>query len=104
MPDYVKVAATDDIPPNQGKLVEIGEKRIALFNLDGKYYAIDNTCTHQGGPLADGYLEGDVVTCPWHGAQFKVASGEVVSPPASQGVKSFPVRVTGNDVEVEIEK
>ena len=77
---------------------------LALFNLDGKYYAIDNTCTHQGGPLADGYLEGDVVTCPWHGAQFKVASGEVVSPPAPQGVKSFPVRVTGNDVEVEIEK
>ena len=54
MPEYVKVAVTDDIAPNQGKLVEVQGKKIALFNLEGKYYAIDNTCTHRGGPLAEG--------------------------------------------------
>ncbi len=102
MPEYVKVAVTDDIAPNQGKLVEVQGKKIALFNLEGKYYAIDNTCTHRGGPLAEGELEGDEVTCPWHGAKFKITSGAVLSPPAPQGVKSFPIRVTGNDLEVEL--
>ena len=103
MPKYVKVGVTDDIPPNQGKVVEIGENKVALFNIEGKYYAIDDTCTHRGGPLSAGELEGDEVTCPWHGAKYKVTSGEVLSPPAPQGVKSFRVRVKGNDVEVEIE-
>ena len=102
MPEYVKVAVTDDIAPNQGKLVEVQGKKIALFNLEGKYYAIDNTCTHRGGPLAEGELEGDEVTCPWHGAKFKITSGAVLSPPAPQGVKSFPIRVTGNDLEIEL--
>ena len=102
MPEYVKVAVTDDIAPNQGKLVEVQGKKLALFNLEGKYYAIDNTCTHRGGPLAEGELEGDEVTCPWHGAKFKITSGAVLSPPAPQGVKSFPIRVTGNDLEVEL--
>ncbi len=102
MPEYVKVAVTDDIPPNQGKLVEVQGKKIALFNLEGRYYAIDNTCTHRGGPLSEGELEGDEVTCPWHGAKFKVTSGEVLSPPAPRAVKSFPIRVAGNDLEVEI--
>ena len=102
MPEYVKVAVTDDIAPNQGKLVEVQGKKLALFNLEGKYYAIDNTCTHRGGPLAEGELEGDEVTCPWHGAKFKITSGAVLSPPAPQGVKSFPIRVAGNDLEVEL--
>ena len=102
MHEYVKVAVTDDIPPNQGKLVEVQGKKIALFSLEGRYYAIDNTCTHRGGPLSEGELEGDEVTCPWHGAKFKVTSGEVLSPPALQGVQSFPIRVAGNDLEVEI--
>ena len=102
MAEFIKVAVTGDIPPNQGKQVEVREKKIALFKLEGKYYAIDNTCPHRGGPLSEGELQGDEITCPWHGAKFKVTSGDVLSPPASQGVKCFPVRVTGNDLEVEI--
>ena len=102
MAEFIKVAVTGDIPPNQGKLVEVQGNKIALFNLEGKYYAIDNTCTHRGGPLCEGELQGDEVTCPWHGAKFKVTSGDVLSPPAPQGVKCFLVRVTGNDLEVEI--
>ena len=102
MAEFIKVAVTGDVPANQGKLVEVEGKKIALFNLEGKYYAIDNTCTHRGGPLSEGELQGDEVTCPWHGAKFKVTSGDVLSPPAPQGVKCFLVRVTGNDLEVEI--
>ena len=102
MPEYVKVAQASELEPNHGKLVEVQGKKIALFNVDGKFHAIDDTCTHRGGPLSEGELDGDEVTCPWHGAKFNVTSGEVLRPPAPQGVKSFPVRVTGNDIEVEI--
>ena len=68
MPEYVKVAQASELEPNLGKLVEVQGKKIALFNVDGKFHAIDNTCTHRGGPLSEGELEGDEVTCPWHGA------------------------------------
>lgn len=86
-----------------GKLVEVEGRRIALFYVDGGYYAIDDVCTHRGGPLSEGSLSGDEVTCPIHGAQFNVKTGEVTAAPAQQGVKTFPVRVTGDDVEVGIE-
>ena len=103
MPEYVKVAQASELEPNRGKLVEVQGKKFALFNVDGKFYAIDNTCTHRGGPLSEGELKGDEVTCPWHGSRFNVKTGSVLTPPARQGVKTFPVRVTGDDVEVEIE-
>ncbi|MFQ5663352.1 MAG: Rieske (2Fe-2S) protein [Terriglobia bacterium] len=102
MPEYVKVAVTGDLEPNQGKLVEVQGKKIALFNVDGRYCAIDDTCTHRGGPLSEGELEGGEVTCPWHGAKFKVTSGEVLGPPASQGVTPYKVRVNGSDIELEL--
>jgi 3-phenylpropionate/trans-cinnamate dioxygenase ferredoxin component len=100
MPEYVKVAQASELKPNHGKLVEVQEKKIALFN--GKFHAIDNTCTHRGGPLSEGELEGDEVTCPWHGAKFKVSTGEVLSPPAPKGVGSYKVRVNGPDIELEL--
>jgi nitrite reductase/ring-hydroxylating ferredoxin subunit len=84
-----------------GKLVEVGGEKIAIFNFAGSY-AIENTCPHRGGPLAEGTLEGEEVICPWHGSRFNVKTGAVLTPPAPRGVKSFPVRVTGNDIEVEI--
>lgn len=102
MAEFIKVATTDDIEPNQGKLVEVKGKKIALFNVAEKYFAIDDTCTHRGGPLSDGILVGDEVTCPWHGAKFKVGSGEVCNPPAPTGVNSYSVRVTGSDIEIEL--
>ena len=102
MAQFVKVGTREDFALDGGKLVEAGGQKIAVFNLGGTYYAIDNTCTHRGGPLAEGMVEGDVVTCPWHGAQYAIKTGAVFSPPAPRGVKSFPVRVAGNDVEVDI--
>ena len=102
MAGFVKVAKADEIAPGQGKMVEVNGKKIALFNVEGSFYAIDDTCTHRGGPLSEGVLEGDQVTCPWHGATYDVTTGEVLGPPAPRGVARYNVRVEGSNVEVEI--
>ncbi len=102
MASFVKVATTGELAPGQGKRVEIQGRRIALFNLGGAFYAIEDACPHRGGPLSEGEVEGDVVTCPWHGATFRIPSGEVLSPPARSGVSRYPVRVKDSDVEVGI--
>jgi nitrite reductase/ring-hydroxylating ferredoxin subunit len=102
MAGFVKVGTTGDLAPGQGRKVEAGGKKIALFNVDGTYYAIDDTCTHRGGPLSEGELSGNEVTCPWHGAIFDVTTGKVLGPPATKGVARYNVRVSGNSIEVEI--
>ena len=102
MAGFVKVAKTNEIAPGQGKLVEVSGKKIALFNVEGSFYAIDDTCTHRGGPLSEGILDGNEVTCPWHGAVYDVTSGEVSGPPAPTGVARYNARVEGDDVEIEV--
>ena len=102
MAGFVKVARVSDVAPGQGKLIEANGKKIALFNVDGSFYAIDDTCTHKGGPLSDGFLDGTTVTCPWHGAKFDVTTGNNLSPPAPTGVPSYKVRLSGDEVEVEV--
>jgi nitrite reductase/ring-hydroxylating ferredoxin subunit len=102
MPEFVTVAKTDEIPVGRAKLVEVSGKEIALFNVGGSYHAIDNTCTHVGGPLCEGELDGAEVTCPWHGAVFDVTSGQVLGPPAPESVARYNVRVEGSDIEVEV--
>ena len=103
MPKLVKVAEAKEVAPGTGKVVGAEGRSIALFNVAGTFHAIDNTCTHQGGPLGEGELSGEVVTCPWHGAQFNVKTGDVLAPPARIGVRSFPVQVQGDDVLVELD-
>ena len=85
-----------------GLSVEVAGKKIALFNLEGSFYAIDDTCTHRGGPLSEGEVAGEEVTCPWHGAVYNIKTGAVLSPPAPRGVARYAVRVRGADVEVEV--
>jgi nitrite reductase/ring-hydroxylating ferredoxin subunit len=102
MAGFVKVASTGDLAPGQGKMVEVNGKKIALFNLEGSFYAIDDTCTHRGGPLSEGEIEGEQVTCPWHGAIYNIKSGEVLSPPAPRGVARYNVRAEGSDIEIEV--
>jgi 3-phenylpropionate/trans-cinnamate dioxygenase ferredoxin component len=102
MPEFVKVARTDDIPAGQARMVEVKGTEIAVFNVGGSFHAIDNTCTHVGGPLCEGAVEGVEVTCPWHGAVFNVTTGQVLGPPAGQGVGRYNVRVVGPDIEVEV--
>ena len=102
MAQFIKVAHTADPASGSAKCVEVAGKKIALFNLQGSFYAIDDTCTHRGGPLCEGEVAGEEVTCPWHGAVYNIKTGAVLKPPAPQGVASYPVRVQGADVEVEV--
>jgi nitrite reductase/ring-hydroxylating ferredoxin subunit len=102
MAGFVKVGTTGDLASGQGKKVEADGKKIALFNVDGTYYAIDDTCTHRGGPLSEGELTGTEVTCPWHGAIFDLTTGKVLGPPATKGVTRYNVRVSGSSIEVEV--
>src|SRR5438132_12038123 len=72
---WVRVAATGEISPGEGRVVETGGRALAVFNVEGTYYAIDNSCSHRGGPLGEGDLEGTVVVCPWHAWRWDVTSG-----------------------------
>lgn len=98
----VKVAQVGEIAPGSGKVASAGGKAIAVFNIGGVFYAIDNTCTHRGGPLGEGQVQGNVVTCPWHGSQFDVITGQLVKGPATRPVSAYPTRVQDNDVLVDI--
>ena len=102
MGKLVKVASAAEVPSGSGKFVEVEGKRIAVFNVGGRYYAIDNACPHRGGPLSEGTLEGEVVTCPWHGSKFNVTTGAVLSPPAQSGVTHYPLRESGGELSVEV--
>lgn len=102
MTQFIKVATTDEMAAGAIKQVEANGKSIALFNLDGDFYAIGNECTHRGGPLAEGFVEGESVTCPWHGAQFSIKTGAVEGAPAVKPVVKYNVRVQGPDIEVEV--
>jgi len=99
---FVKIAETKDVPPGTAVAVDVEGRVVALFNVDGRFHAIDGTCTHRGGPLSEGTLDGTVVTCPLHGARFDVTTGEVLGPPAAVGVGRYDVRVEGEDVKIEI--
>ncbi len=101
MSDKTTVAKTDDLQPGQGMVADVAGREIAVFNIDGTFYALDNTCAHRGGPLGEGDLEGDVVTCPWHGWQFNVTTGVCVNNP-SACVKTFPVAVEAGEVKVDL--
>ncbi len=98
---YVAVAAVNDIPPGTGKTVDVNGVWIALFNVDGRFYAIDNTCPHAGGPLGEGHLTSDVVECPWHGWAFNVKSGERQGNP-NFTVACCHVKIEGNQVLVAL--
>ena len=95
---FVKVAATGELPPGQMKLVEVGEHRVVLANVGGTFYAFGDECTHANGPLSEGVLEGVRVECPWHGSVFDVTTGRPVRPPARQPVPVYAVRLEGDSV------
>ena len=97
-----RVAAVQEVPPGRAKQVKVGKKTIALFNVGGTFYAIDDTCPHRGAPLSEGEVEGTTVTCPWHAASFDLTTGAHLCPPASSGVACYKVQVVGDDVQVDI--
>lgn len=101
MSEFVTVAKVDEIPPGSGRIVDVLGIWIALFNVNGTFYAIDNSCPHSGGPLGEGHLDGDIVECPRHGWRFNVRTGERPEVPHFI-VACCPVRVEGDSIQVAL--
>ena len=91
-----------DVAPGSSTAVDVRGQKVAVFNVDGTFYAISDTCTHRGGPLSEGEVSGTTVTCPWHRAQYDLKTGGVLGPPATQGVSSYKVVVEGDNVSIEL--
>ncbi len=101
--EFVRVATVGEIEPGRAKRVEIGEEAIAVFNLDGEYYAIGDTCSHEEASLSEGDVFGDCVECPLHGAQFDITTGKNLTLPAVSPVPSYPVKLEGDAILVGLE-
>lgn len=100
MSEWVSVAGEGEIKQGKCKVVDIDDALIAVYNIDGLYFAIEDVCTHDGGELASGPVEGDEVICPRHGARFCIRNGKALSPPAYEDVYSFPVRIEDRQIQV----
>jgi nitrite reductase/ring-hydroxylating ferredoxin subunit len=98
---FQSVARASEIPEGGCVKVDLEGAKIALFNVGGRFCAIEDNCNHRGGPLSEGTLEGTVVTCPWHGAQFDVTTGEPLRRPASVPMKIYPVQLKDGEVQIE---
>jgi 3-phenylpropionate/trans-cinnamate dioxygenase ferredoxin subunit len=96
--EFVKVAETAEVPPGKMKKVTVDDQEILIANVEGKYYAMRNKCTHRGGDLSKGFLSGKMVKCPRHGAKFDVTTGEVVAGPAKKSESTFEVKVEGKNI------
>ncbi len=104
MAEFVKVANKSDLPSGQGMVVEVNGRPIALFNVNGEFFALDNTCVHRGGPLGEGYVNPNNMTvqCPWHGWVFGLTNGVSPVNPIAK-VEKFEVKVEGEEVKVAVE-
>jgi nitrite reductase (NADH) small subunit len=98
---FLRAVRKDEIPAGMIRELQLDGRVIALANVGGTFYAVDNVCLHRGGPLGEGELSGQEVTCPWHGWQYDVTTGKTLMNPAV-GVKTYPVEVRGDDVYVEV--
>lgn len=101
MGEWRYAAKVGDLEPGQGKTVEIRKTEIALFNVEGSYYAIGNACRHRGGPLAEGTVEGKVVTCPWHEWRFDLTTGAFLRNP-ELGVPRYNVELRGDEIYIDL--
>lgn len=97
---FTRVAALGELPPGRMKRVEVGGRDVALINVGGQIFALDNRCPHQGGPLALGQLDDEVITCPWHGWRWNARTGRAVWPPVDWRVPRYQVQVDGDDILV----
>jgi 3-phenylpropionate/trans-cinnamate dioxygenase ferredoxin subunit len=99
--DWLDVAAVEDLPPGAYEIVETDDLILAVFNLDGEFFAIEDICTHDGEELTGGPVDGDQIICPRHGARFCLRTGKALTPPAYEDLPTFPVRVRDGRVEVQ---
>jgi len=104
MADWFDVAPVADFPPGSVRTCEVEGVQVAVFNLGGRYYAIENVCSHEAEMLSDGKVEGDEIVCPRHGAHFSISTGGALSPPAYEPVPTFPVRIADGIVQVRDER
>ena len=103
MAEYKSIAKVSEVEPGQLKHVELEDgKQICLANVGGTFYAIGGECTHMGGPLGEGELDGTTITCPWHSAEFDVTTGRVLGEPAEEDEPAYEVRIEGEDVQVAL--
>lgn len=102
MSEWIDVCSEDELKPGERKIVFSEVAEIAVFNLEGEYFAIEDVCTHDGGELASGRCEGDQIICPRHGARFCIRDGRALTPPAYEDVEAFPVRIESGRVQVDI--
>jgi nitrite reductase/ring-hydroxylating ferredoxin subunit len=102
MPERLDLCSTADVAPGSALKVEMGDLILAVFNVGGEFYVIDDTCTHGPGSLSEGYIEDDVVECNFHNGQFNIRTGEVVSPPCMIPIKTYPVAVVDDRVTIEV--
>lgn len=103
MPERLDLCSTSDVAPGSALKVETGDLVLAVFNVDGEFYVIDDTCTHGPGSLSEGYIEDDVVECNFHNGQFNIKTGAVVCPPCMIPVKTYPTTVENGRVLIEAE-
>ena len=101
MAEFVKVATIDELTSGERKLIDFEEVTVAIFNINGKFYCIEDVCTHDGGPVAEGNLDGHKIECPRHGALFDVRDGSVLSMPAVVPVPTYQVKIEGDDIFIE---
>lgn len=101
MAEFLKAAAAADIPPGSSKVISVGGKDLALFNVDGTYYCTDNACLHRGGPLGEGFIQGSTVVCPWHGWQYEIATGVCKTNPKAK-LACHEVKVEGEEILVAV--
>jgi nitrite reductase/ring-hydroxylating ferredoxin subunit len=102
MPERLDLCSTSDVAPGSALKVETGDLVLAVFNVGGAFFVIDDTCTHGPGSLSEGYIEDDVVECNFHNGQFNIKTGEVVLPPCMIPIKTYPVSVVDDRVTIEV--
>ena len=100
---WVRAARRADLLPGEVLGVEIAGRSIALYDVEGNVFATDNICTHAYARLSDGWLDGDLIECPLHAARFDVRTGKVLDPPATEDLKTYPVRLVDDEIQVQLD-
>ncbi|MGF1759387.1 non-heme iron oxygenase ferredoxin subunit [Photobacterium sagamiensis] len=103
MTTWMNAIAVNELPAGESTIVELGNTELLLVNADGHFYAVENVCSHDGEALAGGEIDGEEIICPRHGARFCLKTGQVLCAPAYEDIKTYPVRITGNRVQVSVE-
>lgn len=101
---YLDVCAIDDLPLGERLFIQLGEVPVVIMNVNGEYYAIEDVCTHDDGPLGEGEIEDDEIICPRHGARFNLRTGEVLTLPAVIGVNTYPIKIQGDRILIGVEE